>query len=89
MSNKGDFHDSYKRDLNAVDKSVPVTFKVKLNAECRYEGKGNKAYEGDLIVEGSDSTLVKSVTFKADPSTYTGNVVTLKDKAPGTGLSSL
>lgn len=25
-----------------------------MNAECRYEGKGNKAYEGDLIVEGFD-----------------------------------
>jgi hypothetical protein len=39
---------------NAVDTSAAVTFKVNLNAECKYEGKGNKAYEGDLLVEGFD-----------------------------------
>jgi len=39
---------------NAVDKSEAVTFKVKLKAECQFEGKGNKAYEGDLMVEGFD-----------------------------------
>ncbi len=39
---------------NAIDTSKAVKFKVKLNAECRFEGKGNKAYEGDLIVEGFD-----------------------------------
>jgi len=37
---------------NAVDKSRAVKFKVKLNAECKFEGKGNKAYEGDLSVTG-------------------------------------
>lgn len=39
---------------DAVDTSAAVTFKVKLNAKCKYEGKGNKAYEGDLLVEGFD-----------------------------------
>lgn len=39
---------------NAVDKSGAVNFKVKLKAECQYEGKGNKAYDGDLTVEGFD-----------------------------------
>jgi len=39
---------------NAVNKSEAVNFKVKLNAECQFEGKGNKAYEGDLMVEGFD-----------------------------------
>ena len=39
---------------NAVDKSEAVKFRVKLKAECQYEGKGNKAYEGDLMVEGFD-----------------------------------
>jgi len=39
---------------NAVDKTKAVKFKVKLNAECKFEGKGNKAYDGDLIVTGFD-----------------------------------
>ena len=37
---------------NAVDNTVPVKFKVHLNAKCRFEGKGNKAYEGDLQISG-------------------------------------
>ncbi len=39
---------------NAVDKSAAVKFKVYLNAECKFEGKGNKAYEGDMTVAGFD-----------------------------------
>jgi hypothetical protein len=39
---------------NAVDKTQAVHFKVHLNAECKFEGKGNKAYEGDLTVAGFD-----------------------------------
>ncbi|MEJ8566139.1 hypothetical protein [Elongatibacter sediminis] len=39
---------------NAVDATVAARFKVKLNAKCRFEGKGNKAYEGDLQVAGFD-----------------------------------
>jgi len=49
---------------NAVDKSEAVTFKVKLNAECQFEGKGNKAYEGDLTVEGFD------IIGNTDPSDF-------------------
>lgn len=37
---------------NAVDETVPVVFKVHLNAKCRFEGRGNKAYEGDLQIAG-------------------------------------
>ncbi|NNF68018.1 MAG: hypothetical protein HKM98_10970 [Gammaproteobacteria bacterium] len=37
---------------NAVDDTVPVVFKVRLNAKCRFEGRGNKAYEGDLQIAG-------------------------------------
>jgi len=39
---------------NAIDKTQAVTFKVHLNAKCKFEGKGNKAYEGDLTVAGFD-----------------------------------
>ncbi len=37
---------------DAIDKSKAVKFKVRLNAECRFEGRGNKAYEGDMLVSG-------------------------------------
>jgi len=49
---------------NAVDKSEAVRFKVKLKAECQFEGKGNKAYEGDLMVEGFD------IIGDADPADF-------------------
>jgi len=41
-------------EWNAVDRTQAVHFKVHLNAECKFEGKGNKAYEGDLTVAGFD-----------------------------------
>lgn len=37
---------------NAVDDTVEARFKVRLNAKCRFEGRGNKAYEGDLQIPG-------------------------------------
>lgn len=39
---------------NRVDETEPVKFNVRLNAECRFEGRGNKAYEGDLQIAGFD-----------------------------------
>jgi hypothetical protein len=39
---------------NAIDKTKAVKFKITLNAECKFEGKGNKAYEGDMTVAGFD-----------------------------------
>ncbi len=35
-----------------VDKTAATKATVKLNAECRYEGKGNKAYKGSLSLDG-------------------------------------
>lgn len=35
-----------------VDKTVSTKFRIGLNAECKYEGKGNKAYRGSLSVAG-------------------------------------
>lgn len=35
-----------------IDKTASTMIKVKLNAECRYEGKGNKAYRGSMTVPG-------------------------------------
>lgn len=35
-----------------VDKTVSTKFRIGLNAECKYEGKGNKAYRGKLSVSG-------------------------------------
>ena len=37
---------------NKVDKVKATTFSVNLNADCKYEGKGNKAYRGNLSVSG-------------------------------------
>ncbi len=39
---------------NKVDETEAVKFEVHLNAECRFEGRGNKAYEGDLRIPGFD-----------------------------------
>ncbi|MCW8880468.1 MAG: hypothetical protein OQK04_04715 [Kangiellaceae bacterium] len=35
-----------------IDKTDQSKFLIKLNAECKYEGKGNKAYRGELKVPG-------------------------------------
>jgi len=35
-----------------VDKTTASKFRIGLNAECKYEGKGNKAYRGSLSVPG-------------------------------------
>jgi hypothetical protein len=35
-----------------VDKTASTKFRVGLNAKCKYEGRGNKAYRGSLIVPG-------------------------------------
>ena len=35
-----------------VDKTVATKATVRLRAECRYEGKGNKAYRGSLSLDG-------------------------------------
>ncbi len=35
-----------------VDRTDMSKFRVGLNAECKYEGRGNKAYRGKLIVPG-------------------------------------
>ena len=37
---------------NKVDKTKETTFKVGFNADCKYEGKGNKAYKGNFGVYG-------------------------------------
>ncbi len=37
---------------NKIDQTQEVNFKAQLNAECKYEGKGNKAYKGDFTVSG-------------------------------------
>ncbi len=37
---------------NQIDKTYETTFRARLNAECKYEGKGNKAYSGDMTVKG-------------------------------------
>lgn len=37
---------------NKVDKTKETTARVGLNAECKYEGKGNKAYSGNFGVYG-------------------------------------
>ena len=35
-----------------IDKTASTMIEVKLNAECKYEGKGNKAYRGSMTVPG-------------------------------------
>lgn len=35
-----------------IDKTASTMIQVKLNAECKYEGKGNKAYRGSMAVPG-------------------------------------
>ncbi|MEH6549555.1 MAG: hypothetical protein V7744_06185 [Pseudomonadales bacterium] len=35
-----------------IDKTHASTIKVRLNAKCKYEGKGNKAYKGELQIPG-------------------------------------
>ena len=37
---------------DTVDKTASMTFTIGLNAECKYEGRGNKAYRGRMYVEG-------------------------------------
>ncbi len=37
---------------NSIDKTKITKVKVSTNIECKYEGKGNKAYDGDLRVPG-------------------------------------
>lgn len=35
-----------------IDKTASTMIQVRLNAECKYEGKGNKAYRGSMTVPG-------------------------------------
>jgi hypothetical protein len=70
-----------------VDKTDQSKFSVNLSAKCRFEGKGNKAYEGDLSVPGFVYVSGKKPSNFLIPNSGTASGVFRWDTGTGQSLN--